>query len=506
MIKKTASILVLLISFISLQAQITITNSDMPNISDTIRISTTSVPIFPDPALTGPDYNWDFSLLFPDSQLVESYVGISTTPFLYQLVFNSSVANLASPMQAIDFISGLDVSDAFIFYKNTQNDYQRAGYAATVFGIPIPLKFDNPEVLYKFPLSANSPADSSQSNFNFSIPDLGYLSIQRKRVNHVDGWGSLTTPYGTFDVLRVKSMIYEHDSIYIDSLQTGFPLTRNYIEYQWMGNDQGIPLLSITQEGPISTARYRDYASNFNPIFLQLEDRTICQGDSVKISVNVSGGFPPYNYIWSTSEQTSEIEVAPNDTTSYTVLVTDSQMGATIGTVQVNVIPFERLYLGADTLLCAGQQLDLYARDYYDQVNWYVNDILASQSQTFSIDTTSIGMGTVIVRADFTKGICTGTDEILVGFYLCEGLTENNRIIFNIFPNPTQDQLTITGKDLSKNAEFSLIDIDGRVHQINVLSKENGRFQVNTSDLLPGNYFLKILDGKKSGFASFIRQ
>ncbi len=504
--RKTALILALLISLISLQAQITITQSDMPNISDTIRISTSSVPTFPDPALTGPDYFWDFSSLLPDSQQVESYVSVSSTPFLYQLIFNASVANLASPITAIDFIPGLDVSDAYIFYKNTQNAYQRAGYAATAFGIPIPLKFNNPEVLYKFPLSANSPADSSQSNFSFSIPNLGYLSIQRKRVNEVDGWGSLTTPYGTFDVLRLKSTVYEYDSIYIDSVQTGLPLIRNYIEYQWLGTGQGIPLLSVTQEGPITTARYRDIASNFNPIVIQAEDRTICQGDTANISVNVSGGYPPYNFMWSTGAQTPEIEVAPDDTTSYSVLVSDAQMGAMIGTVQVSVIPFERLDLGADTLLCAGQQLHFDAGNNYDQINWYVNNILSGQSQTFSIDTTSIGMGTATVKVEFTKNTCVGTNESLVGFYLCEGLDENDRITFNVYPNPAKDQLTITGKQLSKNAEISLIDLQGSALVIKILSKENGRFQASTSDLVPGNYFLKIVDGKKSGAASFIRQ
>jgi hypothetical protein len=504
--RKTSTILILLICSISLQAQITINTSDMPNISDTIRMSTTSVPTFPDPALTGPDYAWDFSSLLPDGQSVESYVSVSSTPFLYQLIFNASVANLASPIAAIDFIPGLDVSDAYVFYKNTQNAYQRAGYAATAFGIPVPLKFDNPEILYKFPLSANSTADSSQSNFSFSVPNLGYLGIQRKRVNEVDGWGSLTTPYGTFDVLRLKSMVYEYDSLYIDSVQTGFPLIRNYTEYQWLGNGQGVPLLSITQEGSITTVRYRDFASSYNPIVLQGEDKTICQGDTARISVNVSGGYPPYNYIWSTLEQTPEIEVAPEETTSYTVLVSDSQMGASLGTVQVNVIPFVRQDLGTDTLLCAGQQLNFDAGNYYDQINWYVNDILSGVSQTFSIDTTSIGMGTATVKVEFSKDACVGTDEIMVGFYLCEGIAKHDQMELNLYPNPTKDQLIISGKELSKNAEISLTDLNGSELQLNVMVKENGRFLLNTSDLKPGNYFLKIIDGKKIGIASFIRQ
>ncbi len=81
----------------------------------------------------------------------------------------------------------------------------------------------------------------------------------------MDGWGSLTTPYGTFDVIRVRSEITAHDSIYADTLGIGFsfdpPLA---IEYKWLGAGQRIPLLQINTTIPafgtetITSITYRD--------------------------------------------------------------------------------------------------------------------------------------------------------------------------------------------------------------------------------------------------------
>lgn len=49
-----------------------------------------------------------------------------------------------------------------------------------------------------------------------------------------------------------------------------------------------------------------------------------CPGDSVTVSVNPSGGFGNYYYIWPlTGDTTSSITVAPNETTTYQVIVRD---------------------------------------------------------------------------------------------------------------------------------------------------------------------------------------
>lgn len=490
---------------IALQAQITITSGDMPNIGDTLRVSTSAILFGQDPSLTGPGYIWDYSNLQPTAQTVERYVNPNTTPFLYQIVFNLNVANLASPIEAIDFIPDVEITDAYIFYKDNPTNYVRAGYAATIMGIPIPMKFDLPELLYTFPLTVASLKDSSLSNYSLEIPNFAYFSIERKRVNEVDGWGSLTTPFGTFDVLRVRSDFYERDSLYVDSLQTGFPIVRYYTEYQWLGNNQGIPLLSVTVEGLMTTVRYRDIAQNFNPLIIAAEDTTICKGDTVEISVEASGGFPPYSYLWSTGEQTKTIIVSPDDTTTFTVLVTDTQNGAVTGNVIVNVIPFERLELGSDTLVCAEASISFDAGTDYSQVRWFVDDVLISQTQTFLLDTTGIGLNSVIVRVEYEQGECSAYDEISVGFYICGSIAEQEMLRLKIYPNPVKDYLIVETGELFETSEVLIQDMNGRPVKADVTSGDKGILIISTSKLSAGSYILKVSDNKRTGIARFVR-
>lgn len=490
-----------------MHAQITITQNDMPTIGDTLRVSTTALLPGIDPAQTGPGFTWDYSGLQPQDQRVERFVSITSVPFLYQIIFNQNVANLANPIDAVDFLSGFDISDAYTYYKKNPTNYVRPGYAVTALGIPVPMKFDQPELLYTFPLTVSSVKDSSQSNYSLAFPSLGYFSIERKRVNEVDGWGSLTTPFGTFDVLRVKSTIYEKDSLYLDSIQSGIPIIRNYIEYQWLGNGQGIPLLTITQEGPATTAVYRDIAQNFNPLIVTGDDQTICKGDSINISVSVSGGTPPYTYLWSNGEQTPEIRVWPAETTTYGVMVTDSQNAFAAGSVTVEVIPLEKFTFASDTLvICAGNSLQIDAGGDYTQVRWYINGIPVSQLSELIIDSTGIGMGTAVLRIEYEKDICSGFAETVIKFEICGGYAENGLSELKLFPNPANDYIVLSGIDQIADYQIRITDMSGRVMSNIKPAFKNGQAVIDIYHLPAGSYLLTLASGRSSISAGFIRQ
>jgi hypothetical protein len=75
----------------------------------------------------------------------------------------------------------------------------------------------------------------------------------------VDGYGSLITPFGEFDVLRLHATVNQYDSIYMESQGFGFPVYQDYDEYYWMGQGQGVPLLYVREGGSGgSLAVYRD--------------------------------------------------------------------------------------------------------------------------------------------------------------------------------------------------------------------------------------------------------
>jgi len=158
-------------------------------------------------------------------------------------------------------LPGFEVTDAYGFYNNTSAGFNYTGFGVTLYGIPIPTKYDSPDIIYKFPLNYNN-VDSSFAEYQLDIPSVVYSGGWKKRVNMADGWGELTTPFGTFDVIRIKTDIFQYDSIYIDSLGIGIPVYREYTEYKWLGNGFGIPLCEAKVEGFLTTVTYIDSVRN----------------------------------------------------------------------------------------------------------------------------------------------------------------------------------------------------------------------------------------------------
>ena len=229
---------------LSVSAQITIDDSDMPYEDDTVRVSSGLNLDFIDYTETGEDYLWDFSQLVPVSQRVDTFLSPWSMPLVYKLFFGLT-SNIAVRGAENVALPGFPITEIFNFYDNRSQNYRAIGIGMSIYGVPIPFKYDNPDVVYDFPMVFQGKWNS-QAHFAQEVPALGYLRMTKTHTDTVDGWGTLITPYGTFDVLRLKSEVSEFDSIYIDSLNIGIPIKRDYTVYQWLGKSQKIPLLKIT--------------------------------------------------------------------------------------------------------------------------------------------------------------------------------------------------------------------------------------------------------------------
>lgn len=241
----------------SAKGQIAISQADMPSDGDTIRHSVTINLSGIDFESTGENIIWDFSTLDFQLQQVDSFVNTTTTPFFYQIVFNPLVSNLARKGGDFSLIPGFAVTDIYQYFKNDASYFKEVGIAITLEGIPFPMKYTSDDIIYNFPLNYGDK-DSSTAIFEFTFPGLGFIGIEKNRRNVVDGWGEVITPLGQFDVLRVYSEIREYDTAYIDSLGTGFGLTRNYEEFKWLASGMGTPVVSVIREGLVVTATYQD--------------------------------------------------------------------------------------------------------------------------------------------------------------------------------------------------------------------------------------------------------
>jgi hypothetical protein len=210
---------------------------------------------------TGPSQNWDMSALGTTSLAYQKFLPMSATPLIFQLVFLS--CDFAQPLLGNQLAGNLPLNDAFEYYNYAgaggSGQLEIKGFGANVtipgqpIALPLPANFTSPDILYKFPMAFGN-TDSSESGFSVTLPlgtGIGDITIKRKqkRVNIVDGWGSIITPAGTFDVLRLRSSINRVDSLITGFFPLGFP--SRPIELKWLGNGKRIPVLQVngTQTG-----------------------------------------------------------------------------------------------------------------------------------------------------------------------------------------------------------------------------------------------------------------
>jgi hypothetical protein len=230
-------------------AQITITSADMPNAGDTLRVSTTASTAGQNHTLTGAGYTWDFSTLTPDMQRFEKFDAPSTFPTPYNLLFsplNTSYGKV-NYQNVGSVFPGFSIDADYDFFRETPAVLHQNGVGYVLSGIPVPMTYSIKDTIYEFPVNYD---DTTSCDFKFSTPSFAaipfYYGEEGHRESIVDGWGDLTTPYGTFPTLRVRSVITATDSLYIDTLGFGIAIPVPLrIEYKWLAAGSKIPLLHI---------------------------------------------------------------------------------------------------------------------------------------------------------------------------------------------------------------------------------------------------------------------
>jgi len=284
--KKFLSASLLLLPFI-LNAQITITENDMPSAGNDF-ISTNCVLDFTiDLNETGANHSWDYSGVVPVSSLGDTFLSLSSLPFTYFVVFILT-SNLADKGGINFSAGGFALQDVYTMYKKTSDYFEITGYGGTLNGLEIPLAYGSKDVVYRFPLNFGNE-DSSDASVTYSFPGLFYFAQQRHRVNQVDGWGTIQTPAGTFNALRVKSTITDVDSFYVDTLGFGTGLTLKSYEYKWLAQNGSTPVFQLGAQDVfgvpvLSSIQYQD--TTFHTGINEVAENT-----SVKIFPNPANDF-----------------------------------------------------------------------------------------------------------------------------------------------------------------------------------------------------------------------
>lgn len=274
--KKSLTILLLQIFAIPLvvSAQnLSIVKNDMPSPGDTFVYSIPADIPFIQAGNAGAGVVWDYSDLQHSSQYVDTFHSLQKAPGQIRLIFKLSGANLLQ--RNTNFTGGnalpVEISDVYRFYGNTFSEYAMLGYGLQVNGMNVPVLFSQKDRIYDFPLKFGT-TDSSFSFFQFpQFPGIEfYFEQEHTRIDTVDGWGKLITPYGTFDVLRVKSVNYYVDSFSVQGNGTRTRLPK-FVEYKWLGKNKGVPLLYIAGN---------EIAGNFRPGVVRYQDSFRAEQDT----------------------------------------------------------------------------------------------------------------------------------------------------------------------------------------------------------------------------------
>lgn len=251
-------------------------------------------------------------------------------------------------------------------------------------------------------------------------------------------------------------------------------------------------------------------------------DYEVCVGDTVLITMICGGGTNPYTLFHSVNGGAPLTIVAFGDTAYITEIysgagtyvyslneIQDSQGNVTQlnSSISVVVNPLPTATLMGDTIVCVGDPNPIVTFTGADGTSPYVfvYQINHSSPQTimstgdiaeFFIPTMVEDTFVITMLQVDDANICGQEqfEEITVIVENCAGImnVENGQI--DIFPNPTYDELTINGVNISGNERVRVLDAKGKVVLEGVLSSGS----IHISSIQSGIYFLEIQDHVQS--------
>ncbi|MFN8274746.1 MAG: PKD domain-containing protein [Flavobacteriaceae bacterium] len=243
--------------------QITYTSNNFAGIGANTLLSSTALNTAGyDFTQTGTNYAWNYPLLDVTSQDTQTWTdpnnsGYKTSwCFTNGYIFNcnsnfNNQFNLALPQRDGAVLGGYGLTNIVSHYqKNTTALTNKMFGAQLTVGantVPVTVSYTVPDQEYKFPIQYNDNY-TNPSSFSIDLNALGIPVIYQsdnQRTNVVEGWGSLVTPYGTFNsTLKMKTTIVSNITITTDAGPTN--TTQTTISYKWFDPQYYVPVLEVT--------------------------------------------------------------------------------------------------------------------------------------------------------------------------------------------------------------------------------------------------------------------
>lgn len=244
----------------------------MPVAGDTLRHSaavpyTTSIDL----NNTGANTAWDFSVLTPVAQVVDTYRTVSQINPLATSLYGLPASCFGyKALDSIPYIgtllgSSITVNGIYELFSEETNPsaFSTVGVSTFINGnLPFAAKYTDPDEQYFFPLAFGNSSTSTYY-LPINIPTIGGITMIGSRTTTVDGWGTIKTPFYTAATacIRVRSESTEIDSVMFDS--TTYAIPRTTVDYKWLVNGGHYPALWVTTtivagNEVVSGINYRD--------------------------------------------------------------------------------------------------------------------------------------------------------------------------------------------------------------------------------------------------------
>lgn len=513
---------------LALSAQITITDSEMPHAGDELLRTRAVANPFLNYGNTGAGFTWNFGNLVAQEQATKDYASVNSTNFIYaifyaDIFFNPNRANHATTGSDIPFYEQLPIEDPYTFFYRSSSVYKKVGYGAAVAGFPVPIPMEDQDVIYELPLDYGD-AHTDNSSYQIDVPSLAYYGYSQTRTNEVDGWGAITTPAGSFDVLRVKTTLAGRDSINLDSLGLGFAIERPLVtEYKWLANGYRVPILQINTTEIfgleiITEVWFYDEPRSVNVV--EPFTLSLCPGNNVQVPYEATGAFNQGGFLVQANIFRAQLSDANGDFTNAVNIgsVTATTSGTINATIPANtpvgtgyrirVIATNPAYVGEDngqdisiglppiasasafgtTTFCNGGDVLLQANlggsnDYQWQLDG--SDIAGANDAEYTAD--AAGSYTVTVSdacgTDVSDAIVVSVNEVPA-----------HTLMQDVFTACEGESITITAVDLSGQSDLDyqwLLDgvaIDGATLNT-IAADENGAYMVQATNTVTGCSF-----------------
>lgn len=218
-----------------LWGQISIDQTDMPSVGDYIPRKSDTMTVLPGPGGSGPNQVWNFTSL-------SSYV----------ITENTSVVSVTSTPNGNQFgnsnMAMTNDNANYLYFNKSAQSFSTQGFSGDLLGTGVINAVFNPDLtLHQFPRTFGSSFNDTYV-IDVTVPGaainplLSQINFKRTSVIHdtTDAWGQLTTPNGTYDVLRIHTMEVFSDSIWAQPI---FPPVWNLVStstdtthsYSWVG-------------------------------------------------------------------------------------------------------------------------------------------------------------------------------------------------------------------------------------------------------------------------------